>query len=136
MAFPDRLHDVERLIEQHRCLEHQTLLLTVYYDRPQDPESVYLLEVISQFGYDEISDDKALFQMAYGSTDGFPLPVGSRLNITLTNTNELSAAVEQGWPSVQPLLAAVTAGKTHYQVIHSSRIGDELLAMLQRLVPA
>ena len=137
MPYTDRLEDVERLIEQHRQLEGQQLLLAIYFDCYQDPNSVYLLEVISQFGYDEVSDDKELFEMAYGSTDGFQLPPGGRLNIILTNAIELRTAVEQSWASVVPLLTAIEAGPEYYRVIYTFGVGDGLLAFLQRpLVPA
>jgi hypothetical protein len=132
VAYPDRLEDVERLIEQHRRLDRQQLLLAIYFDCQQDPGSVYLLEVISQFGYDEVSDDRELFEMSYGSTDGFPLPSGSRLDIILTNPVELRAAVEQGWTSLSPLLAAIEAGPEHYRVVYHSDSGDELLGLLRQ----
>lgn len=132
MAYLDRLDDVKRLIEQHRRLEHQPLLLAIYFAQDQDPSGVYLLEVISQFGYDEVSDDKELFEMSYGSTDGFALPPGSRLNITLTNPVELRAAVEQGWASLNPLLAAMEAGPKHYRVIYHTDDGSELLGLLRQ----
>lgn len=132
MAFPDRLPDVERLIEQHRRLEHQTLLLAVYFARPEDSDSVYLLEVISQLGYDEVSDDNELFEMSYGSTEGFRVPAGSQLNIILTNAVELRVAIEKRWASISPLLAAVEAGPEQYQVIFSTGVGNDLVALLRR----
>lgn len=137
MAYPDRLEDVERLIDQHRQLKHQTLLLAIYFDRPEDPDSVHLLEVISQLGYDKVSDDNELFEMSYGSTEGFRVPAGSQLNIFLTNAVELRVATEKNWPSLEPLLAAVKAGPKHYRVISSSGVGNDLVALLsQDLVAA
>ncbi len=137
MAFPDRLEDVKRLVEQHRQLEHQTLLLAVYFNRPEDPDSVYLLEVISQLGYDEVSDDNELFEMSYGSTEGFRVPIGSRLNIILTNAVELRVAIEKQWDSLRSLLAAVELGPEQYQVIFSTGVGDDLISLLrQELVAA
>ncbi len=130
MAYPDRLEDVKRLIEQHRQLEHQPLLLAIYFAQNQAPDSVYLLEVISQFGYDEVSDDKVLFEMSYGSTDGFRLPSSGRLDILLTNPMELCVAVEQGWASLSPLLSAVRADQ--YLVIYKADQGSELLGLLRR----
>ena len=132
MAFPDRLPDVERLVEQHRNLEHQTLLLAIYFDRPQKPESVYLLEVIAQLGYDEVSDDQELFEMCYGSTEGFPVPAGSGLSIILTNAVELRTALERKWGSLKPLQTAVEAGPEHYRIIYSSGVGNDLVSLLQR----
>ena len=132
MAFPDRLEDVERLIEQHRRLEHQTLLLAIYFARPEDPDSVYLLEVISQLGYDEVSNDNELFEMSYGSTEGFRVPTSSRLNIILTNAVELRVAIEKKWDSLRPLLAAVEAGPEQYRIIFSTSAGDDLVALLRQ----
>ncbi len=132
MAFPDRLEDVQRLIEQHRQIEHQPLLLAIYFARQDDPESVYLLEVISQFGYNEISDDREIFEISYGSTDGFRLPFNSRLDILLTNPVELRTALEQGWVGLRPLLAAIEAGPEHYRVIYHTDDGSELLGLLRQ----
>lgn len=132
MAFPDRLEDVKRLIEQHRQLKHQTLLLAIYFDRREDPDSVYLLEVISQLGYDEVSDDRELFEMSYGSTEGFPVPVGNCLDIILTSAVELRVAAEEGWASLRPMLAAIEAGPEHYHVVYSSGVGDDLLTLLRQ----
>ena len=129
MAFPDRLEDVERLIEQHRQLEHQTLLLAVYFDRPQDPESVYLLEVISPFGYNEVSDDQDLFEMQYGSTQGFPVPPDHCLSILLTNAVEAEAAIRQQWSAIIPVLDAVRRGD--YRVLYAEGEGRLVLDRLR-----
>lgn len=137
MAYPDRLEDVERLIEQHKQIAHQTLLLAIYFDRPEDPDSVHLLEVISQLGYDKVSDDNELFEMSYGSTEGFRVPAGSQLNIFLTNAVELRVAAEKRWPSLEPILAAIEAGPKHCRVISSTSVGNDLVALLhQDLVAA
>lgn len=130
MPYPDRLEDVERLIEQHRQLKHQTLLLAIYFDCPEDPDSVHLLEVITPFGYEEVSDDKELFEMSYGSTNGFSLLPGSSLNILLTNATELQAAVRENWSSIRPVLAAVRLEQ--YRTIYKSEIGDNLLVLLKQ----
>ncbi len=132
MAFPDRLHDVKRLVDQHSQLKHQKLLLAIYFDRPQAPESVHLLEVISQLGYDEVSGDRELFEMSYGSTEGFGVPVGSRLSIILTNAIELRIAIKEEWDALKPVLAAVEAGQEHYRVVYKSGEGDNLAALLRR----
>ncbi len=135
MAFPDRLPDVERLVEQHRRLEHQTLLLAIYFDRPQDPDSVYLLEVITPFGYNEVSLDQDLFEMQYGSTPGFPVPPGKRLSILLTNAVEAEAAVRQQWPAIMPVLDAVQHGA--YRVLYVEGEGRLVLDQFrQNLVAA
>ena len=130
MSYPDRLADVERLIAQHRGLKNQSLQLALYYAQDTDPNGVYLLEVASQFGGDEVSDDKELFEISYGSTEGFPLPPGGRLDILLTNPAEMRVALEQGWASLSPILAAVREGQ--YQVMHDTEIGRTLLTALQK----
>jgi len=77
MPYLDYLPQVERLIDQHRQLEHQRLLLALYYAQDADPEGVYLLEVISQFGYNEVSEDQDMFEIEYNSSPGFLLPAGA-----------------------------------------------------------
>ena len=130
MAFPDRLPDVERLIEQHRQLEHQTLLLALYYGPDDGGDSVYLLEIITPFGYNEISLEQDLFEMQYGSTPGFSVPPGERLSILLTNAVEAEAAVRQQWPAIMPVLDAVRRG--NYRVLYVEGEGRLVLDQLRQ----
>ena len=130
MPYPDELVRVQRLIDQHRQLEQQPLLLAIYYAQDNDPHGVYLLEVISEFGYNEVSDDQDMFEMEYGSTDGFPLPPGSHLHILLTNPKEFSLALRQDWRALAPLMSAIERG--NYRVVHQEGgEGSQLLAALQ-----
>lgn len=129
MAYPDRREDVRRLIEQHRRLDHQTLLLALYYSLPDERDDVHLLEVISPFGYNEVNEDRDLFEMQYGSTPGFLLPPGSHLSILLTNAAEARKAVVQEWPAIMPVLTAVSRGE--YQVLHKVGEGEVVLAELR-----
>lgn len=128
MPYPDRQTDVERLVAQHRRLKDQTLLLALYYARPDAPEDVFLLEVVSPFGHNEVGDDPDLFEIEYGSTDGFPLPPGHRLHILLVNPIEFKAAVQGEWPALRPLLDAVQQGRFH--VLYAEAAGEALLTSL------
>lgn len=130
MAYPDRLEDVKRLVEQHRQLDHQTLLLALYYGFADNRDDVHLLEVISPFGYDEVDEDRDLFEMQYGSTPGFPLPPGNCLSILLTNGVEAKTAIRQEWPAIVPVLKAVFRGD--YQVLHHEGEGQAVLEELQK----
>ena len=130
MPFPNDLQaKVQGLIAQHRRLKDQTLLLALYYAREDVPDGVYLLEVISPFGHNEVSYDKDLFEIEYGSTPGFPLPTGRLLHILLTNAVEGRAAAEQRWPAIIPVLDAVRRGQ--YQVLHEEAEGAALLSVFQ-----
>lgn len=130
MTYLDRLEDVKQLVEQHRRLEHQTLLLALYYAPADDRGDVHLLEVIAPFGYNEVSEDQDLFEMQYGSTPGFPLPPGNCLSILLTNPAEARAAIRQQWPAIAPVLEAVRQGE--YKVIYKEDEGSVILEELQK----
>ena len=135
MPYPDRLEDVERLVAQHRELKHQSLLLAIYYERLSDPDGVYLFEVISQFGYDEINYDQDMFEIEYASTSGFPLPQGSHLHLMLTSLVECRAAVEGNWPALSPLRDAIRNGR--YRAVYQGREGVEMLSLFRgERVPA
>ena len=129
MPYPDYQQQVERLVSQHRQLEHQPLLLALYYAQDSDPQGVYLLEVISQFGYNEVSEDQDMFEIEYNSSPGFLLPAGSRLHILLTNPVELQAAVDQKWSALSPVQQAIRQGRC--RVIHEEPAGSEALALLR-----
>lgn len=129
MPYPNEFAQAQQLITQHRQLEQQPLLLAVYYAQGNDPDGVYLLEIISEFGYNEVSDDQDMFEMEYGSTAGFPLPTGSHLHILLTNPVEFSIALRQGWPALAPLKSAIEQG--NYRVVYQEGEGMELMAALQ-----
>ncbi len=129
MAYPDRLEDVKRLIEQHRRLDHQTLLLALYYGLADGRDDVHVLEVISPFGYNEVNEDQDLFEMQYGATPGFPLPPGSCLSILLTNGVEAKTAIRQEWPAIMPVLKAIRRGD--YQVLHVEGEGLTVLEEFQ-----
>ncbi len=129
MPYPDRLEDVERLIEQHKNIAHQTLLLAVYYDLGDGSDNVCLLEVISPFGYDEVSEDKHLFEMQYGSTQGFPLSPKCCLSILLTNAPEARKAIAQEWAGIIPVLDAVSRNK--YKVLYKAGEGNTVLKELR-----
>lgn len=130
MAYPDRMEDVQRLIEQHRQLEHQTLLLALYYGFADDRDDVHLMEVISPFGYNEVNEDRDLFEMQYGSTPGFPLSPGKCLSILLTNSVEARTAIRQEWSAIVPVLKAVHRGD--YRVLHVEGEGSTVLEELQK----
>ncbi len=105
------------------------MLLALYYDQPNDPKGVYLLEVISPFGYNEVSEDQDMFEIEYNSSPGFLLPAGSRLHILLTNLVELQAAVEQNWSALLPVQQAMRQDR--YRVIHQEPTESESLALLR-----
>ena len=128
MPYPDRLTDVERLVAHHSAIKDQTLLLALYYDRPNASDDVFLLEVITPFGHNEVRDDDDLFEIVYACTEGFWLPPGHQLHILLVNPAEFQAAVGRHWPLMRPVLEAVRQGRFH--VLTSDEQGKALLASL------
>jgi hypothetical protein len=128
MPYPDRLGDVKRLVEHHSTLKDQTLLLALYYDHLDASDDVFLLEVITPFGHNEVRDDDDLFEIVYACTEGFWMPPGHQLHILLVNPAEFQAAVHRHWPLMRPVLDAVRQERFH--VLTSDEQGEELLALL------
>jgi len=95
----------------HVALDDEPLLLAVYYASEAAPDEECLFEVVRNFGYGEPSEDKHIFQVQFGPTPNFPLPVGGRLRLSLTNPVEFRQAVSEGWPEIQDLQAAVLRGQ-------------------------
>jgi hypothetical protein len=106
------IQQVERLVDEHRQLRDEPLLLAAYFEPARSPGDVFLFEVIDGFGAGSIDEDRKLFEVAYASTPSFPLPSGHHLHLILTNPEELEVAYRQGWPSLDEVRAAVRAGNS------------------------
>lgn len=107
--FRDQIADLVN--NDHTQLEGEPLLLAIYYNSALAPEDECLFEVISNFGYDEISGDRHVFQVQLGPTPNFPIPDGRYLRLVLTNPVECEAAVRQDWEEVRDLKEAMRGGR-------------------------
>ncbi len=124
-TYPDLLDQVRQLVCQHRELKHEPLRLAVYFAPPgRAKRDIFLFEVIDGFGSDAVDPESKLFEFAYGSTPGLPLPPGTSLRMILTNPTELDEAVRHGWKGLEALRSARKAGKT--TVIYADAKGKRL----------
>ena len=109
--IPEYLPQVERLVESHRSLEGEPLLLAILYAPLRNAGDVFVFEVIENFGSNSIDPDSELFEVSFDSTADFPLPPGHKLRLILTNPEELRAAVRDQWPLAQELRQAMRDGR-------------------------
>lgn len=108
--FPGFVAEVGRLVEEHRQLTDEPLLMAIYYKPGREPEDIFLFEVIENFGGGAVDPDHQLFEVTYSSTRGFPLEPGQQLHLVLTNPQEYDVAVREHWPIIAELRTAIQAG--------------------------
>lgn len=130
-TFPQYEQALRELVNHHRKLKGQRVVLVVYFNPQRKPfEDVCLFEVIEGFGPEEPDpEDADLFQFGYGNTPGFPLPPGANLRLVLTNPVELKRAVAGNWKAVGELRAARRADEAI--VLHSEGEGAKLWELLR-----
>lgn len=130
-TYPQYETALRALVNDHRKLKDERLLLAVYFNPQRKPfEDVCLFEVLEGFGPDEPNpDDVDLFQFGYGNTPGFPLPAGVNLRMVLTNPAEWKRAVKEKWKAVRELQAARQAGEAI--VLHSEGEGKKLWELIK-----
>jgi hypothetical protein len=100
------------LVDQHRALRDEPLLLAIYYESPRHPHDIFIFEVIDGFGARAIDPTQNLFEVTYNSTSGFPLPAGRQLRMVLTNPQEFAVAARENWPLLEELRSAIRAGNS------------------------
>lgn len=109
--IPEYLPQVERLVESHRSLAGEPLLLAILYAPSRNAGDAFVFEVIENFGSNSIDPDSELFEVSFDSTADFQLPPGHKLRLVLTNPEELRAAVRDAWPLAQELRQAMRDGR-------------------------
>ena len=120
---------VRELVKEHLALEDEPLLLAVYYTLTDNPGGIYLLEVIENFGVGDISEDRELFEVTFGSSEGFPLPPGQRLHLLLTNPEEAKVAFQEEWTGTGTIRGAIRNGDFRTLYSHPN-VGEALMAIL------
>jgi len=127
--FRDQI--AELVTNDHTQLEGEPLLLAIYYASALAPQDECLFEVISNFGYDEISDDGHLFRIQFGLTANFPLPERGHLRLVLTNPVECETAISQEWEEVRDLKDAIQGGL--YTVVYRDARDSRAMWLLEAL---
>lgn len=126
--FPGFTREIQRLVNEHRQMADEPLLLAIYYRPEREPQDIFLFEVIENFGGGAIDPDREMFEVTYNSTSGFPLEPGQRLHLLLTNPKEFETAVRDNWPSLQELRRAIEAGD--FRTLHSDSGHAQLREMI------
>lgn len=136
MPFPEQLELIRDLVQNdHVALDDEPLLLAVYYASEAVPNEECLFEVARNFGFNEVSEEQRIFQIQFGPTPNFPLPVGDRLRLSLTNPVEFRRAVANRWPEVQDLQDAIAQGNYELLYLRDSDQDARNLLELLRLQP-
>lgn len=111
-TYPDYSAQVRDLVEQHRELVEEPLLLAVYYAPDRDTNDVFLFEVLDNFKGSSIEYDGDLLEVLYGATPHFSLPDrDSRLHIVLSSPEELREAATKHTQRFQELKKAFSEGR-------------------------
>ena len=111
VAAPQLMAEVERLVERHRAIDDEPLLLAVYFEPDRQPGDVFVFEVIDGFGDNRVANDRTLMEASYPSTPFFPLADGHRLHLVLTNPAELAVAGRDGWIGLDEVRRAMRDGR-------------------------
>ena len=119
------------VLNEHTQLEGEPLLLAIYYASALAPEDECLFEVISGFGYDDVSSSGRIFSVQYGPTPNFPIPEAQHLRLVLTNPVECETALRQNWQEVRDVKAALQSGCG--EVIYQDARDERAMHLLEAL---
>jgi len=126
--FPAHRKEMENLVEQHKRIKDEPLLLAVYYEPDRDNGDLFLFEVADGFGSNQIDPDQELFEVTYGATDEFPMETDQKLHLVLANPAEASVAFEEGWPLASEIREAARRKKAAplYQTEEGASIWEKI----------
>ena len=128
----ERLPQIEaqlrQLTDQHRELRDEPLHLAVAFQRRDDPQGIYLFEVVGHFAAGEISPDSSLFEVTFTPSPMFPIPEGQHLHLLLTSPEEIRVALEQNWPSADEIRHAIRDG--NYKELFADSVGQQVLGLM------
>lgn len=131
MAYPDNEARMEELVREHARLKDEPLLLAVYFASQSAPADECLFEVAENFGFNDVSGDRQVMQIAFGPTVSFPLNSGQHLRLWLTNPTECLAALAEQWPDVVEVQRALATGQA--KVIYSDQVRPEAQRLLDAM---
>lgn len=128
-TFPNLEERLKKLVEEHKALKDEPLLLAVYYAPERNPDDIFLFEVIENFGGGSLDEDQTLFEVTYGPTPGFPMAAGQLLHLVMTHPEELAAAVREEWVLAEELRTAFR--KNQARVLFADKHkGQHLLSLI------
>ncbi len=115
LVFEVDVESIQDLIEQHRELKDEPLILAMQYDAGAEPDEIYLLEVIDNFGANGISSDRELFEVTFPKASGPDGGPDQTWHLVLTNPLEFDVALREGWEQADKIRRAVGSGR--YEVV-------------------
>jgi len=129
--FPRFAEQIRNLAIQHRSLEDEPLHLALSYDPEREGQNndIFLFEVVSNFGDNEISPDGDLFEVTFNSSNDLQLGPDQQLHLIITNPREIETAIQDQWPLLEELRRAITAG--NYEELYADESGKDILGRLQ-----
>ncbi len=131
-GFPSFRKQIDDLVDAHRELPDETLLLAIYYAPDRQPpreQDIFLFEVIQNFGVNHIDPDRHIFEVEGGSTPDFRMDQDQRLHLVLTNPEEFGVALRQRWSAIEELREAIKRGS--FDVVYSEPEGEQFLESLR-----
>lgn len=131
-VFPQYADDIRELVEDHRTLEDERLLLAIYYapaDSRRPQQDVYLFEVYDGYHQNRVGDTNDWQEVLFGTTPAFPLPREQYLHVVLTNPAEFAVGLERGWPLACEVKQAIASGR--FQVVYLEPGQEALLEQLR-----
>lgn len=128
VGYPVSHDAVATLVQEHRALRDEVLLLAIYYAPERDVNDIFLFEIFDGFGANSVDADRNLFEVAYSARSTFPLEPNQQLRLVLTNPVEFERAASENWAHVQELRRAIEGGR--YEVLYADAQHPELLRAL------
>lgn len=128
--YPNYLDQVRDLVEQHRELAEEPLLLAIYYAPDREPEDVFLIEVLDNFRGSALEASGDILEVLYGQTELFVLEQKSAmLHILLSNPDEFRNAVAHATSRIKELIEAFGNGTA--QIIYDSGKCNKIVEVIQ-----
>ena len=109
VQFPGLMQEISQLVEEHRQMVDEPLVLAIYYKPDREPDDIFLFEVIENFGNGAVDSQREMFEVTYNSTSGFPLESGQHLHLLLTNPKEFAIALRENWNAIAELRRSIAA---------------------------
>lgn len=130
---PELRQEIRDLVNSHRRLTEEPLLLALIYNanRVQNPNDIFIFEVIDRFGDNTIDPDGDFFEVEFGTSTSVDirLPPGSKVHLVLTNPIEFSAALNKHWRRATEVTEAILRGEFEILFEDDER-GNQLIAQL------
>ncbi|MCX7044682.1 MAG: hypothetical protein NTX50_04235 [Candidatus Sumerlaeota bacterium] len=125
MPFLEYKEPLKKLVQDHRKIKHEPLLLAVYFSPKPKVEDIYLFEVADRFRGNVVSNDRQMLEIGYASTPGFPMRADQRLHLILTNPEEMETALRENWKIIRQLRKSKQTND--FKVLHRSKRGASFL---------